>query len=68
LKKVCWHSPDLGEWLYRLTSMVQSDVVNYLRRDATEENDDSLGDDRVATSPGKWVRRQGNTVLRLHPR
>jgi hypothetical protein len=48
--------------------MVQSDVVNYLRHDATEENGDSLGDDRVATSPGKWVRQQGNTLLRLHPR
>jgi hypothetical protein len=43
-------------------------MVNYLRRGATEENGDSLGDDRATTSLGKWVRRQGNTVLRLHPR
>jgi hypothetical protein len=47
--------------------MVQSDMVNFLRRGATGENGGSLDDDRAATSPGKWV-RQGNTVLRLHPR
>ena len=32
---------------------------NYLRCGATGENNGSLGDDRTATSPGKWAQQQG---------
>jgi hypothetical protein len=33
---------------------------NYLRHGATGENDGTLGDDRTATSRGKWAQQQGD--------
>jgi hypothetical protein len=51
---------------YWLASMAQSDMVKRPKAWRDRMNGGSHGDDRAATSPGKWARRHGKTVPHVH--
>jgi hypothetical protein len=62
-----WHSLNIGVWLLLVNLHGAKRCSKPPKARDTGENGGSLGDYRATTSPGKWVRRQGNIVPQTHP-
>ena len=54
-----WHSLDIGVWLSLVNLHVSKRCGKPPKAWRNRGNGGSHGDECVATSPGKWVRRQG---------